>query len=176
MALSLTACGPSLSAKHGSTRYLPYSADGLSFRYPSTWITQTYEHPPFTFSTPIVNLSNAKLHDPCTTTGSRSVCGLPLKVLPAGGILVMWSIEASPTASPIVSHPDTTLAGRPARVVTTQTSWCSGLRGTSTINAEIQSQPSDGEYYMTACLRGPVRQLSQQVTTMLNSVSLTSDI
>ena len=175
LGFAISACGGGGSG--GQSHYLTYSADGLSFRYPRTWLTETYKHPPFTFSTPIVNLSTTKLRNPCITTGSQSVCGLPLNVLPPRSVLVLWSEVGRPTTSPIVSFPNTTLGDRAARVVTgppTKSEPCSGLSGTTTtITAEIQLQPPDNEYDMTACLRGPdLDLLSQQINSMLKSVAV----
>jgi hypothetical protein len=67
---------------------------GLSFDFPRAWPEVHYvEESEFTSA--IVFLSNAPLHDPCTRTfsssGQGTICGYPVKTLPPGDVFVSWS-------------------------------------------------------------------------------------
>jgi hypothetical protein len=70
---------------------------GLALNHPAAWRETTYIGFPeavSTMSTTIVYLANAKLQNPCTRTFSSDrkqegiSCGLPMKTLPPGGVLV----------------------------------------------------------------------------------------
>lgn len=150
-----------------------FTAMGLSFRYPVAWRSGTWNDDVSSFTALIVDLSTARLHDPCTATtspGEESVtCGYPLGKLPLGGILVSWDADGFPAwQSP---KTNTTIAGRRAVETRTTGGWCSSLGGTETITVIIPRDATDNWYQMDACLRAPgMPQHEAQVSAMLSTV------
>ena len=175
LALVLCACSMDRTTR-GTPMYKTYNADGLSFRYPHTWMAEPYgNHPRRTFGTPIVYLSTTRLHDPCVTNGSLTSCGLPLDTVPPGGIFITWSTVGYPTGSPIVSSPNTTIGARAARISMSLSSLCIDIHAIETLTADIQLQPPNSEFKMMACLGGPdTSGNAQKVRSMLKSVVISS--
>jgi hypothetical protein len=66
---------------------------GTSLRYPTCWSLSNYTEGSM-MTTVIAFLSNEQLHQPCTTThsgiGTTVRCGLPVRTLMHGGVLVMF--------------------------------------------------------------------------------------
>jgi hypothetical protein len=132
---------------------------GLTFKHPRTWIEAPYTRTS-SFTSLITYLSNAKLHDPCTTThdvtGTTTACGDPISVLPPGGVLVNWSAISYPhVAKESDIHPNLTVDGRPAQLTVAKPGSCSRMGAQQTITVDIEF-PRAGNYdEMVACLREP---------------------
>jgi len=151
-----------------------FSAMGLSFRYPATWHSGTWNDVS-NFSALIVYLSTGPLHDPCTVTHSPGVTGVnctdPVGPLPPGAVLVRWEAAGFPTFHP--PKPNTTIAGRPALQTKTSGGWCASLGGTETITVKISRETPDNWYQMDACLRAPnLPQQEAQISAMLHTVHI----
>ncbi len=188
--LLLAACGESGSRAAQSndsgsvtTAYIAASdharfADfGLSFDYPSTWRSQPYSWAS-SFETSITYLSPMALHDPCTRTsltgGVQISCDAPVDMLDPASVLVTWTNVGFPHAAgePEVASPNTTIAGRSARVVTDSPGTCASVAADRTISATIE-RPAGNVLTMTACLREPgVDANSALVQQMLSSVEI----
>ncbi len=108
------------------------------------------------FSDLIVYLSNAPLHDPCTTIGGTTTCGRPLAKLRPGDVLVSWNNVGFPHVGPEIPHPNTTIGGQPADLEATRPGdgMCTSLGQDETVTADI-ARPQGNHYEMVACLRGP---------------------
>jgi hypothetical protein len=88
---------------------------GTSLRYPSCWSLSNYTEGS-TMTTVVAFLSNQQLHKPCTTKhsgiGTEVRCGLPVKTLKLGGVLVIfieggmpgWSIADETGQRLVVDH------------------------------------------------------------------------
>jgi len=171
-AVSSTRPAPAVGQDAGLTAN--FTAMGLSFRYPVAWRSGTWNDVS-SFTALIVDLSTARLHDPCTATtspGEESVtCGYPVGKLPPGGILVSWDEDGFPTWHPPKTN--TTIAGRRAVETRTTGGWCSSLGGTETITVIIPRDAADNWYQMDACLRAPgLPRQEAQVSAMLRTVRI----
>ena len=94
-----------------------FSAQGGTFRYPSSWHVATYNDVT-SFSFSIAYLGTGPLHDPCTHGEGNLSCGPKnLGRLSPSGILVSWDIHGFPGVS-IDNEPGspTTIDGSPARI------------------------------------------------------------
>lgn len=165
----------------------PYTAtgagNGMTFTYPACWATQTLAEGS-SFSTPIVNLSDAPMHDPCTTTqgsaGTTTSCSpFPVTSLPPGDTLVMWSNNGGPTPqgqNALDSAPGspTTVGGQPAREAVTAPGNCGQIGAAETIEVNIAMPGShSGLYNMVACLSSEgEKQQATQIKEMLASVMI----
>ena len=127
----------------------------LTFSHPRRWHETKYTMVS-SFSDLIVYLSNAPLHDPCSTLGSTTTCGRPLARLHPGDVLVTWSNIGFPHTGPEIPHPDTTIGGQPAdlEIARPGGGTCTGLGQDETVTADI-ARPHGNHYEMVACLRGP---------------------
>lgn len=150
---------------------------GLTFSHPVAWREWRYSMASM-FSTLIVYLSDADLHDPCTTTrspqGLTSICETPIPRLGPGQVLVTWSAVGFPHLAAEVPHPNAKLGGQPARVTTTRAPQCASLGAEASITADV-ARPGGGRYEMVACLRGPSLARNRTlVLEMLDSLHITS--
>jgi hypothetical protein len=156
-----------------------FSGMGLTFEYPASWRSHAWTADVSSFSALIDDLSTSELRNPCTVTHrpgvTTSTCGLPVRALAPGGILVEWS----DIGSPVWHLPKTNLmvGGHQASERITGGGWCTTmLGGTTTIEVMIARTQPANFYGMTACLRGPgISSLEAQVSAMLKSVRIDND-
>jgi hypothetical protein len=164
----------------GTTVESSFPAYGLSLRQPVAWHRSTFEFRS-SFSFVIAYLTTEKLHDPCVKSGNGIVtCGLPLRQLGPGGVLVTWSTFGRPGVR-LVNQPGNanTVGGHPARVVTgPATATCASVGGEVSVDAKIEHQKMDSHdqlVEMEACLRGPdVAQNLAAIQLMLDSVRVST--
>jgi hypothetical protein len=151
-----------------------FSGMGLTFEYPASWRSHAWTADVSSFSALIDDLSTSELRNPCTVTHrpgvTTSTCGLPVRALAPGGILVEWS----DIGSPVWHLPKTNLmvGGHQASERITGGGWCTTmLGGTTTIEVMIARTQPANFYGMTACLRGPgISSLEAEISAMLKSV------
>jgi hypothetical protein len=163
------------------------SLAGITFDYPSHLHVDPIpvdEH----YVQIIGYVSNERLHPPCTTTHiageTTTRCGMPVKHLSPGGVLVAWSFNVAPgggrdlmSSMPGVA---TVVAGRPAKLYiasnpTTVNNDCYGLGAARFVKASVRPPgANNATLFMLACLDR--RALSQQpaIVAMLNSVRFTT--
>jgi hypothetical protein len=166
------------TARSDTTRS-EFSGMGLTFEYPASWRSHAWTADVSSFSALIDDLSTSELRNPCTVTHrpgvTTSTCGLPVRALAPGGILVEWS----DIGSPVWHLPKTNLmvGGHQASERITGGGWCTTmLGGTTTIEVMIARTQPANFYGMTACLRGPgISSLEAQVSAMLKSVRIDND-
>jgi hypothetical protein len=153
-----------------------FSGMGLTFEYPASWRSHAWTADVSSFSALIDDLSTSELRNPCTVTHrpgvTTSTCGLPVRALAPGGILVEWS----DIGSPVWHLPKTNLmvGGHQASERITGGGWCTTmLGGTTTIEVMIARTQPANFYGMTACLRGPgISGLEAEISAMLKSVRI----
>lgn len=151
-----------------------FSGLGLAFEYPAGWQSGTWN-----VITPmselIVDLSTARLRNPCTqTTGGAGSCGYPVSALPPGGVLVSWSAFSNPIWH--LPKANIVVGGRKAAETRSGGGWCATLRGTTAITVMIPRAGTGNWYQMDACLRAPgLSQLETEMSAMLNSVRISDD-
>jgi hypothetical protein len=156
----------------GRVRWPGFRREGLAFRHPSAW------RPQFgllvgTLATRITVLSTARLRNPCQTYPHGVTCrGRILEVLPPGGVLVSWVLEARFGTGRPVNGPRTTIGGHRAFVSTRSWTGCPVPGAQQVITAAIR-QSRGNWLVMTACLRSPgLPQNEAAVWAMLRSVRL----
>lgn len=180
MAAGASACaspGPGSSASSlatGETAH--FTGNGLSFEYPAAWRSQWWEDTS-SFSHLITYLSPSTLHNPCsqsTTATSRSVsCGFPIQELPAGGVLVTWTVNGFFGAGRIKAN--ATVDDHAAVVTKNRPGSCAPIGGDETITVEIRRAAADNWYTMTACIRAPgLHQDELVVQKMLKTVRIST--
>jgi hypothetical protein len=152
-----------------------FSAKGLSFRYPATWRSVTPRAGLSDFPALLVYLSTARLKGTCVASSgpgrSAETCAYPVRVVPAGGVLVRWNANGSPTWR--MPKANTTVAGREAVESKTRGGWCAVLGATETITVLIPRAAPGHWYQMDACLRDPgLSQQEAQMASMLKSVRI----
>jgi hypothetical protein len=151
-----------------------FSAMGLSFRYPATWHSGTWNDVS-SFTALIVYLSTGPQHNPCTVTHNPGVtsvnCANPVGPLPPGGVLVRWEAAGFPGFH--LPKPNTTIAGRPAFETKASSGSCASLGATETITVLIPRDTPDNWYQMDACLRAPnLPHQEAQISAMLTTVRI----
>jgi hypothetical protein len=148
-----------------------YAGSQLAFNYPAQWSRYEYSVVAH-YSSLIVYLSSDRLHDPCTRTSI--VCTQPIERLGAGGVLIKWWAGSFPGWTLAdYSGTSTTIASRPAKVLTEPAGNCFGLAARVTVSAYIERAVPANYYGMLACANGPnVGAIERQVMTMLATVRL----
>ena len=139
-----------------------YSAEGGTFRYPSTWQLATFNNvSSFTFS--VADLGTGPLRDPCTHPDGNDACDPHnLGHLGRSGSYVSWVIYGFPNYG-IDNAPGstTTIDGRPARVQIKSAatgSECATIGGSREVDVAVAttSLHSAGSLWlMNACLADP---------------------
>ena len=133
---------------------LKYSGSGLSFSYPAAWTAYAGKPAELHFN-PLVYLSTQPVHDPCSTHGNETTCGLPVGHLQPGGVLVVWEVNGIPAMG---LGPGTRIRvdGHPASLVDTPGGECRKIGADRTIDVAIETRnPPSPFTYLTACLREP---------------------
>jgi hypothetical protein len=177
---SVTAAGTGTASAHpaASARAAPtarFSAKGLSFRYPATWRSVTPRAGLSDFPALLVYLSTARLKSTCVASSSpgriAETCAYPIRVLPAGGVLVRWNANALPTWR--MPKANTIVAGHAAVETRIRSGWCAVLGAAETITVMIPRAMPGHWYQMDACLRGPgLSRQEAQISSMLGSVRI----
>ena len=170
-------CGHPSRRGRSATRVL----GGISFDYPARLHVDAIpvnEH----YVQIIGYVSNERLHPPCTTThsagGTTVECGMPVRHLSPGGVLVTWSFDVAPgggrdltSATPGTA---TVVAGRPAKLYitsdpTTVNNDCYGLGAARFMRAIVRPpRAQSATLFMLACLdrgRSPSKRRSFPCST-----------
>jgi hypothetical protein len=152
-----------------------YSNSVLSFTHPATWKAYPFHWAGELHFQPMVYLSTQPVHDPCSTKGATTSCGLPVGQLQPGGVLVTWDASGPPTTG-FGSGSRIRVDGRPARRVDSAGGICGNIGADKTIDVLIQTRPLPSTpTELTACLRGPgLAQEEQSVDALLASTKFRS--
>lgn len=155
-----------------------YSGKAIAFDYPAALYRHSYTKES-SFSSSIVFLSTARMHNPCVVTkranGTETSCGLPVDQLEPGGVLIEWSANGFPGVTVDGQGPGgTTIAGRPATLHEEKPGDCEYLGADMTIYADVSRDAAgDNWYEMRACLKGPnLDELRRQISSMLTSLEV----
>ncbi len=165
--------GPGLAAPApGQVRWSGFNSEGVAFRYPSAWRPRLGLLAG-TLATRITVLSTARLCNRCRSDPHGLTCpGRLLAVLPPGGVLVAWVLEARFGAARPVNGPRATVSGHPVFVSARSEAGCPVPGAQQVITAAIYRSPGNW-LVMTAGLRGPgLPQNQAAVWAMLRSVRL----
>jgi hypothetical protein len=172
-------CGGGSATQVAATKSEPppvtYSNSFLTFTHPAAWKAYPFRWAGGLHFSPMVYLSTQPVHDPCSTKGNTTSCGLPVGQLRPGGVLVTWNASGPPA---LALGPGTRVrvGGRPARRVETAGGICRSIGADKTIDVRIQTSPLPSPLTeFTACLRGPgLAQAEQSVDALLASTQFPS--
>ena len=173
-----TGCGGGNDA-HAAAKNDPpavkYTSSFLSFTHPAAWKASSPRTQALHFN-PLVYLSTQPVHAPCTTTGSETACGFPLKHLEPGGVLVSWLYNGGPPALTLGPGKRIQVGGRPATIVSAAGGICGQVGADRTIDVRIEMRPLPSALLeLTACLRGPgLAQQEARVNALLASTKFPS--
>jgi hypothetical protein len=134
-----------------------HDADGLSFRHPATWKEYPFRWAGELHFQPIVYLSTQTVDNPCSTHGSETTCGFPVRRLEPGGVLVSWQVSGIPSLG-LRSAPGaaTRIGGRYAKRVNGRPGFCRRIGADRTVEVSIGSPTKMSiPTQFIACLRGP---------------------
>jgi hypothetical protein len=140
---------PALVAFHG---------DGVSFRYPAAWShhrpgVRSFE------STGVIDLSTQPFRNPCHRSGRITSCGMPIRRLRPGGLVVTWTANGLPGL----------LQPRGVTVTVTRPGRCQSVGGDESVAASVTTRRRE-TLWVDACLRGPDLQANERaVRAMLAS-------
>lgn len=170
---SVTSVHPAAAIAARAAPTARFSAMGLSFRYPAAWRSVTPRACLSDFPGLIVYLSTSRLSGTCVASASpgriAETCDYPIRVLPAGGVLVRWNANSLPNWR--MPKATTTVAGHRAVETRTRGGWCAVLGATETITVMIPRAGPGKWYQMDACLRAPgLPQQETEISAMLSSV------
>ena len=175
---SASACGggtnaPGASSSSFDPPLVKYSNSLLSFSHPADWKVYPFQWAGELHFQPMVYLSTQPVHDPCSTTGNTTSCGLPVKQLEPGGVLVTWN-ASNPPATGFGAGARIQVDGHPATRNVTTGGMCSSIGADRTIDVLIQTRPFPSTpTEMMACLRGPgLAQAEKSVDALLASTKL----
>jgi hypothetical protein len=152
---------------------LTYRGNGLTFRHPAAWKAYPGHSPTVAIHFhPIVYLSTQPVRDPCSTHGNTTSCGLPMRRLRPGGVLIAWQDYGIPVSG-LRTAPGTTtrIGGRYAKRTTTEPGDCRKIGADRTIQVVVGSPAKFAvPTYFTACLHGPnLAQNERRVDALLAS-------
>jgi hypothetical protein len=152
-----------------------YRGGGVSFRHPAAWTAYPYRGAGELHYRPLVYLSTQAIHDPCSTHGAVTTCGLPVGRLQPGGVLVVWQVNGIP-AMALGPGARIRVGGHPATRVVTSSGVCKKVGADRTIQVVVETSPTPSPLtYFTACLRGPnLAQNERRVDALLASTRLSS--
>jgi len=167
--------GTQPAAKTHDPQLVQYSNSVLSFTHPATWKAYPFHWAGGLHFRPLVYLSTQPVHDPCSTKGSTTSCGLPVGKLRPGGVLVTWNASNPPSFS-LGSGTPVRVGGHPARRVETKGGICKSIGADKTIDVLVQTHPLPSSLTeFTACLRGPgLSGAERSVNSLLASTRFTS--
>jgi hypothetical protein len=154
---------------------LTYRGNGLTFRHPATWTAYPFRWAGELHFRPLVYLSTQQVQDPCSTHGNTTTCGLPVRHLRPGGVLVVWQVNGIP-AMGLGPGARIRVDGHPATRVVTRSGICKKIGADRTMEVVVATSPTPSPFtYLTACLRGPnLEQNERRVDALLASTRLSS--
>ena len=152
-----------------------YRSAGLTFRHPAAWTAYPFRETGELHFMPLVYLSTQPVHDPCSTHGNTTSCGLPVRHLRPGGVLVSWQVNGIP-AMGLGPGARIRVGGHPATRVVTRGGICKKIGADRTMVIAVETSPTPSPLtYVTACLRGPnLPQNERRVDALLASTRLNS--
>jgi hypothetical protein len=152
-----------------------YRSSGLSFRHPAAWTAYPYRGAGELHYRPLVYLSTQPADDPCSTHGTVTSCGLPVRRLRPGGVLLVWQVNGIP-AMAFGPGARIRVGGHPATRVVTRSGTCKKIGADRTMEVVVETSPPPSPFtYLTACLRGPnLAQNERRVDALLASTRLSS--
>ena len=153
-----------------SPQLLTYRGGGLTFRHPAAWTAYPFRWAGELHFRPLVYLSTQPVHDPCSTHGNTTSCGLPVSHLRPGGVLVIWEVNGIP-AMGLGPGARIRVGGHPATRVVTRGGICKKIGADRTMGVVVATSPTPSPLtYLTACLRGPnLAQNEHRVDALLAS-------
>lgn len=174
-------CGGGSNARAAGTKTHPqleqYTDRYLSFSRPAAWTAYAYRwnNPGLHFN-PLVYLSTQPLQNPCTTHGTTTTCGFPVRQLEPGGVLASWEFNEVPLTGPIkLTGKRIQVDGRPAAVQETAGGQCRSIGADRTIETTVELGP-DSLIVLTACLRGPgLAEAEKSIDALLASTKFRSE-
>ncbi len=169
-------CGASRAAQGADPpRQVTYRDSQVSFRHPAPWKAYPFRWSGELHFRPSVYLSTQPVHDPCRTNGNSTACGLPLRRLRPGGVLMVWQILGFPSTG-LGPGKRIRVGGRPATQVTTRAGICRTIGADRTIEVLIETSPPPSSLtQVIACLRGPhLGQNERRVDALLASARFPS--
>jgi hypothetical protein len=178
LAVVTSGCGGGTEAQAaGKTdpKLVTYSNSLLSFSHPAAWKAYQFRWAGELHFRPMVYLSTQPLEDPCSTKGTTTSCGFPVKQLEPGGVLVTWN-ASGPPAMALGPGSRIRVDGREARRVDTAGGICRSIGADRTIDVLIATSPLPSTpTQFTACLRGPgLAQAEKRVEAVLASTQFAS--
>jgi hypothetical protein len=174
-----SACGGSSDAQAAAKKDSPrakYADRYLSFSYPAAWKASTPTGPTEFHFHPLVYLSTQPVGSPCSTNGSETDCGWPVKRLQPGGVLILWQLPYTLPGAGLASAPGKAVhvGGAPAKRLDTAGGACREIGADRTIDTLIRTR-AEGFVEFTACLRGPgLARAEKSVDALLRSAKLLS--
>jgi hypothetical protein len=162
--IATSACGGGSKAPAAAKvpPLVTYRSSLLSFEHPAVWKAYPYQGRGELHFQPIVYLSTQQVHDPCTTQGKETTCGLPVGHLQSGGVLVVWQFPYMlPGTGLGSSGAAIRVDGRRARRVATSGGMCRPIGADRTIDVLVKQSPTN-YVEVTACLRGPHLALAEK--------------
>lgn len=171
-------CGggsPAHAAAKKDPPLVKYSSSFLSFTHPAAWKASAPRTQALHFN-PLVYLSTQPVHAPCTTTGTETTCGFPVKQLEPGGVLVSWLYNGGPPALTLGPGKRIQVGGHTATIVSAAGGMCRQIGADRTIDVRIELRPLPSALLeLTACLRGPgLAQQEAAVNALLASTRFPS--
>jgi hypothetical protein len=167
--------GPAQAAAKKNPPLAKYSNSFLSFTHPAAWRAYSLRAQALHFN-PLVYLSTQPVHAPCTTRGNETTCGLPVKQLEPGGVLVEWLYNGGPPALTLGPGKRIQVGGRPASLRETAGGMCRQIGADRTMGVRVEMSPLPSALLeFTACLRGPgLAQDEASVNALLASTKFRS--
>jgi hypothetical protein len=152
-----------------------YRGGGLTFRHPAAWTAYPFRWAGELHFRPLVYLSTQPVHNPCSTHGNTTSCGLPVRRLRPGGVLVVWQVNGIP-AMRLGQGARIRVGGHAATRVVTSSGVCKKVGADRTIQVVVETSPTPSPLtYFTACLRGPnLAQNERRVDDLLVSARISS--
>jgi hypothetical protein len=156
-------------------KLVTYSNSLLSFSHPAAWKAYPFRWAGELHYRPMVYLSTQPVQNPCSTQGSTTSCGFPVKQLEPGGVLVTWN-ASDPPAMTLGPGSRVKVDGHQAGRVDTPGGLCRSIGGDRTIDVLIATRPLPSTpTEFTACLRGPgLTQEERNVEALLASTKFAS--
>ena len=178
LAVLTSGCGGGTDAQAAGktgTEPVMYSNSLLSFSHPAAWKAYPFRWSGELHFRPMVYLSTQPVQDPCSTSGSTTSCGFPVKQLEPGGVLVTLN-ASSPPAVGLGPGKRIQIDGREARRVDTKGGICRSIGAERTTHVLIATRPLPSTpTEFTACLRGPgLAQEEASVDALLASTKFAS--
>lgn len=173
----VSACGNGAATPQAESKDRPlqkYSGPYVSFSYPAEWKALRFRRPLELHSFPLVYLSTQAIHTPCSTHGSETSCGWPVKRLQPGGVLAVWQFPYAPPCPGCTSGAGAPLqvGGRHAMLKVSGGGVCRAIGADRTIEVTIENS---GAPEFMACLRGPgLAQSERRVNALLKSTRFPS--